>query len=397
MTSCPPILVLTTDAPLVTFLRQEYCGSVLSLSSADEGLTTSDAALILVDRDMVLLEQVQRTYPTVQTIFIQGAEMPHDAGLNDAVYAILRHPLPQHSTGLLLKRLALAAAAQTPEPVASMEERRVSPPAQPSDHEPGENGYEGDTPIEQQALELILRKEEDLNQQKYRFMTMVAHEFRTPLTIISSASEMMEHFWNELTEEEERGYLDKIRETVLHLKRILTQIEGVIHTNFQTLVFFPTEFDLIDLCEEIIQRVSQRTRLPSKSRIVFTTRDMPRRVRLDKEKVSIIIEQLLLNALKFSSVERPVLLTLSMQKHNLIIEVRDEGIGIPAEDVDHIYELFFQGSNIGAIGGKGRGMGLKFVRDSVRAHDGRIEVQSSLNKGTTFTVTLPWQPIKRIQ
>jgi two-component system phosphate regulon sensor histidine kinase PhoR len=92
-----------------------------------------------------------------------------------------------------------------------------------------------------------------------------------------------------------------------------------------------------------------------------------------------------------------VLLTLSMDTHNLIIRVQDEGIGIPADETEQIYELFYQGSNIGAIGGKGRGMGLKFVRDSVRAHDGKIEVQSTLNKGTTFTVTLSPQPIKRIQ
>ena len=377
MTSCPPILVLTADALLVTFLRQEYCGSVLSMSSPDESLSTTEAVLILVDRDLALMEEIQRTHAAAHKVFIQSADMPYDTGVSENMYAVLRHPLPPHSTGLLLKRLALA----------------VPIPQSAEDEE----GLESDAPLEQQALELILRKEEDLNQQKYRFMTMVAHEFRTPLTIISSASEMMEHFWNQLTEEEERGYLEKIRGTVLHLKRILTQIESVIHTNFQTLVFFPTEFDLIDLCEEIIQRVSLRIKSQSKMRVVFAEHDMPRRVRLDREKVGIIIEQLLLNALKYSAPDRSVLLTLSMETHNLVIEVRDEGIGIPPEDIEHIYELFFQGSNIGAIGGKGRGMGLKFVRDSVRAHDGRIEVESVIQKGTTFTVTLPWQPIKRIQ
>jgi len=347
------------------------------MSSPDESLSTTEALLILVDRDLALMEEIQRTHAAAHKVFIQSADMPYDTGVSENMYAVLRHPLPPHSTGLLLKRLALA----------------VPIPQSAEDEE----GLESDAPLEQQALELILRKEEDLNQQKYRFMTMVAHEFRTPLTIISSASEMMEHFWNQLTEEEERGYLEKIRGTVLHLKRILTQIESVIHTNFQTLVFFPTEFDLIDLCEEIIQRVSLRIKSQSKMRVVFAEHDMPRRVRLDREKVGIIIEQLLLNALKYSAPDRSVLLTLSMETHNLVIEVRDEGIGIPPEDIEHIYELFFQGSNIGAIGGKGRGMGLKFVRDSVRAHDGRIEVESVIQKGTTFTVTLPWQPIKRIQ
>jgi len=343
--------------------------------SAGEGLPATDAALILIDQNLSLLHDVQRTHPAARVVFIQGAHMPYDVGVGEDVYAVLRHPLAPRSTGHLLQRLAMAIDSAEP-PVSEIE---------------------SDTPLEQQALEMILRKEEDLNQQKYRFMTMVAHEFRTPLTIISSASEMMEHFRNQLTDEEERGYLEKIRETVLHLKRVLIQIESVIHTNFQTLVFFPTEFDLMTLCEDLIQRVVLRMKGQSRERIVFMAHDIPPRVRLDKEKVGIIIEQLLLNALKFSPADRPVLLTLSMETHNLVIKVQDEGIGIPAEEIDHIYELFFQGSNIGAIGGKGRGMGLKFVRDSVRAHDGSIEVQSVLNKGTTFVVTLSWQPIKRIQ
>lgn len=374
MTSCPPILVLTRNTDLVTFLRQDYCGSILALASIENSLPVTDVALILVDQDLDVLHEIEHTYIAARVVFLQGEEMPYEAGLNDHVYAVLRHPLPPQSTGHLLKRLALLAQQS------------------PRFHDDSDE----DTSLEQQALEMILRKEEDLNQQKYRFMTMVAHEFRTPLTIISSASEMMEHFWKQLSETEERGYLEKIRETVLHLKRVLTQIEGVIHTNFQTLVFFPTEFDLKALCEEIIERVSQRMK-SSKGRVVFKTHDIPPRVRLDREKVGIIVEQLLVNAFKFSAADRPILLTLSMETHNLVIEVGDEGIGIPPDDIEHIYELFFQGSNIGAIGGKGRGMGLKFVRDSVRAHDGRIEVHSVLNKGTTFTVTLPWQPIKRIQ
>ena len=107
MTSCPPILVLTDDALLVTFLRQEYCGSVLSMASPDERLSTTEAILILVDRDLALLEEVQRTHVAAHKVFIQSADMPYDAGISENIYAVLRHPLPPHSTGLLLKRLAL--------------------------------------------------------------------------------------------------------------------------------------------------------------------------------------------------------------------------------------------------------------------------------------------------
>jgi signal transduction histidine kinase len=100
-----------------------------------------------------------------------------------------------------------------------------------------------------------------------------------------------------------------------------------------------------------------------------------------------IFSNLLSNAAKYSPEGGKIEMTINQNQQQLIIEICDEGIGIPLEEVDKIFDSFYRTKNTGTI--EGTGLGLAIVKRSVNLHGGEIKVKSELNKGTTFTVTIP--------
>jgi chemotaxis family two-component system sensor kinase Cph1 len=100
-----------------------------------------------------------------------------------------------------------------------------------------------------------------------------------------------------------------------------------------------------------------------------------------------IISNLISNAVKYSSAERPVQLTLQYVDTAWELAIRDHGIGIPEADLSHLFEPFHRSSNVGTI--SGTGLGLVIVKDSVELHGGTVSVESQLGAGTTVTVRIP--------
>jgi signal transduction histidine kinase len=139
------------------------------------------------------------------------------------------------------------------------------------------------------------------------------------------------------------------------------------------------------LAKRIVSDVSRVTNNTHSIAMVAECEDCEYNV--DSRLVSHILTNLLSNAVKYSKKDTEVGLHIAEEDGMLVFRVVDQGIGIPAHDLQNIYDLFFRGSNIGAVGG--RGIGLKIVKDSVDVHRGVIEVESKVGKGTTFTVRLP--------
>jgi signal transduction histidine kinase len=263
----------------------------------------------------------------------------------------------------------------------------VSHNGQPCQRNNASMTTQDDRSSDHDVFEIILRKEQELNQLKQRFMTMAAHEFRTPLTVIASASEMLLEFGSDMSPEEQRNYLVSIRERVQHLKRTLAEIERLIHADYQTFDLKPEPVDVVALCHEAVEALRVNNRIAHMIQVEVI--DPPCSGLLDPDKVRYIVDELLTNAIKFSSPDQPIELEVRCEYHTVYLTVTDLGIGVPTKEQSRLFDLFFQGSNIGAIGGKGRGMGLKLVRDYVQAHQGKIHVVSVENEGTQVTVMLP--------
>jgi len=109
-----------------------------------------------------------------------------------------------------------------------------------------------------------------------------------------------------------------------------------------------------------------------------------------------ILSNLLINAVKYSPQNPLIDFSLSLKQGNLIFQVRDRGIGIPENDLAHLFEPFHRGSNVGDI--DGRGLGLSILKHCVDLHQGTITVDSKINQGTTVTMAIPyWTEINQLE
>jgi signal transduction histidine kinase len=239
---------------------------------------------------------------------------------------------------------------------------------------------------EAKNLDLETSKLRSMESLHRRFMMMAAHEFRTPLTIISTANELMYEHYDQMSAEAHRSYLQDIRDQIRALREMLTEIESIARDEYISKDFSPQPTNVVDLSREVIQEIFDYGR---KVREIGFDNKLRSAIQVvDRRLLGHILSQLLQNAVKFSRPDGEVVLTLNDTTEGaLIISVNDHGIGIPADDLPHIYDAFVRGSNIGAI--SGRGIGLKIVMDCVYAHQGSIDVRSTVGRGTQFTVTLP--------
>ncbi|MCU0496652.1 MAG: ATP-binding protein [Anaerolineae bacterium] len=239
--------------------------------------------------------------------------------------------------------------------------------------------------VERERLSVALEKERELTQLRNRFMTMAAHEFRTPLTVISTACELIIDYYDELTPERRIEYLHSIRGRIKYLRDMLTEIESVAREEYISMEFHPTPVVLPVICQRIIDDVREAY-VAQHTIKLNAPPDAPAKW-VDERLFTYILTNLLSNAIKYSKKNATIEVKLRYLPQEILLEVSDQGIGIPSEDQTKIFELFYRGANIGAVGG--RGVGLKIVRDCVEVHRGTIEIESQVGVGSTFRVRLP--------
>jgi len=259
--------------------------------------------------------------------------------------------------------------------------------------------YEGNVAdiTERKQAETEIRKaletEKELNQLKSRFVSMISHEFRTPLTTILAASEALECYGDRWGEEKKKLYLKRIQNTVQQMSVLLSEILILARSEAQKLPFNPAPVDLEGFCRDLVEEMQLNLQanqtlefhvLPAKEE----SRD--RLPRMDEQLLRHIFSNLLSNAIKYSPPGGKIELTLTTDRDRAICTVEDEGIGIPPEDRKHLFESFHRAKNVGTV--PGTGLGLTIVQRSVELQQGTITVETELGKGTKFTVILPLEP-----
>lgn len=150
----------------------------------------------------------------------------------------------------------------------------------------------------------------------------------------------------------------------------------------------PTSLDLVQYCHHLIEDVEMD--LNHQHPISFTSQFTSIPCNMDKKLLGYILSNLLLNASKYSPANSTIQFILSCQQQRAVLEIQDQGIGIPPEDIPHLFESFHRAQNVGNI--LGTGLGLAIVKNCVDTHQGEISVTSQLGVGTTFTLTLPLNP-----
>ena len=230
-----------------------------------------------------------------------------------------------------------------------------------------------------------LQREKELGELKSRFVTNTSHEFRTPLTAILSSSELLEHYRHQWTEEKQTIHIHRIQKSVKHMTQLLNDILIIGKAEAGRLEFKPKLLNLAQFCRELAEELQLNSQ--NNHKICLNYQSKCTQVFLDEKLLRHILTNLLANAMKYSPGESTINFFVACQDSQAIFNVQDQGIGIPEEDQIHLFESFHRATNVGNI--QGTGLGLSIVKKCVEVHGGDIWVNSQVDQGTTFTLTLP--------
>lgn len=249
-------------------------------------------------------------------------------------------------------------------------------------------GISTDITTRKQAEAEVLRaleREKELNELKSRFISTTSHEFRTPLTTILGSTELLEHSSHRWTDEKKQKHYSQIRAAVQHMTQLLDDVLTISKSEAGKLPFNPIWLDLEGFCRRLVDEMQSTTR--NYHPIHFTCSGKLLTAEADEKLMRQILQNLLSNAIKYSPAQSPIAFTLTCTEEMAMFQIRDQGIGIPQADLQHLFESFHRANNVGTIAGTG--LGLAIVKRAVELHGGEILVESELGAGTQFTVQIP--------
>lgn len=233
-------------------------------------------------------------------------------------------------------------------------------------------------------LHQALEQAKQLSELRAYFVSMVCHQFRTPLNIVSFSNSLLKRHIDEWTEEKTRPLLDHIQTAVEQLSHMLDDILLLAKAEAAKLNFDPQPLDLGEFCRELLAQMQLSS---NHNPIQFVSSGNCLIAWIDKKLLEPILNNLLDNAIKYSPIGSVVDLKLTCEFGKVFFQIKDQGIGIPVADQQRLFEPFYRGSNIAHI--PGTGIGLSIVKTLVDLHGGQITVVSEVDVGTTFTVMLP--------
>jgi PAS domain S-box-containing protein len=230
-----------------------------------------------------------------------------------------------------------------------------------------------------------LAREKELSALKSSFVSMVSHEFRTPLGIILSSAEILQDYFEQLPAEDRRSQLDSIRKNTKRMAELMEEVLVLSRFDAGKMDCKPAPLDVASCLRRIVDEILSATNRVCPIELTVSA-DVPEGA-ADERLLRHIVTNLITNAVKYSGAGTPVGLVASRNGHDLILEVTDRGIGIPDEDRRWLFNAFHRGRNVGDR--PGTGLGLVIVQKSAQLHGGRIRVDSKVDEGTTITVALP--------
>ncbi|HED36780.1 MAG TPA: PAS domain-containing sensor histidine kinase, partial [Ignavibacteria bacterium] len=234
-----------------------------------------------------------------------------------------------------------------------------------------------------------LEKEKELNDLKSKFISMVSHEFRTPLTVIQSSAQLIERNINRWDIDKEISYLHIIENSIKNMTNMLNEVLTLSRLDIGKTKVKLQEINLKILIKNIIKNFQSvdndnhliKVNFPGECKTCV----------LDEKFMRHIITNLLSNALKYSPHGTDIILSVACNENGTNLRITDHGIGIPEKDQKHLFEPFHRAENVANI--HGTGLGLSIIKNYVQLMHGAIKVESKIGEGTTFIINIPVQEI----
>ncbi|MDB6110244.1 MAG: Multi-sensor signal transduction histidine kinase, partial [Pedosphaera sp.] len=238
-------------------------------------------------------------------------------------------------------------------------------------------------------LHRTLAREKELGQLKGNFVSMVSHEFRTPLGVIMSSAEILASYFDQLEANERLAHLESIQKNTRRMANLMEEVLLFSTVEAGKMDFRPAPLKLEGFCRRLTEDLLAAT--GRKCPILFTGRSLPAAALADERLLRHIFTNLLTNAVKYSKPGLAVHFEIARDGTEALCRVRDEGIGIPEADLEWLFKAFHRGGNVGNA--PGNGLGLVIVKRCVELHGGQIIVESVVGKGTAVTVRVPAFPV----
>lgn len=249
-----------------------------------------------------------------------------------------------------------------------------------------------DITVQHQAekeIRLALAKEKELRELKSRFISVASHELRNPLTSLLACTEMLEHYSDRLRPEKRAEFFQRIRDSIETMTLLVNDVLIYSKAEENRVEIKSSRISLEAFCRGLVDEFNLIN--PAESPTVHfewtcgCTMSNPY-VEIDQKLLRHILQNLLSNAIKYAPGTSQVAFVVVCKPGNFWIEIRDQGIGIPAEDLPYLFEPFHRASNTGPI--SGTGLGLAIVKQYVDLLGGTISVKSEVGQGTVFSLFL---------
>lgn len=240
-----------------------------------------------------------------------------------------------------------------------------------------------------------LKKENErlqsINSVKSDLISISAHQLRTSLSAIKWMIKMfLDKDLGELSSEQE-NFLLKMSASNERMIQLVNNMLSLNHTEDTALLFNFEQIDVNKLLEETLFEFAGESHKKGIELIYLNREEKISEIKCDKEMIRVVLQNLIENAIKYSTNGDKVFVSAKINSNMLEISVRDTGIGIESKDQGHIFDKFYRTENAKNKDSIGSGLGLFTAKKIIEQHKGRIWFESEIDKGTTFTVVLPIQ------
>ena len=386
----PYILIVDDDKTLLQALPQ-----ALSLRIKDIAIDCADSAFAALDLigqhdydavvsdikmpgmdGLTLLAKIKELRPNTPTLLITGHGEHNLAvqALRGGAYDFIQKPIDRdYFVAALLRAIQMhQLQRQVTEQQHALEQYAASL----------------EETVEKRTRELL-----KANAAKDEFLSIASHELKTPLASLKGMTQLL-HRKLERQGSPEIGNIANMERSIRRMELLVNDLldTSVIETGMLTL--HCQRYDLLALCQNVVDEYAT----VSEQQVIFNGSDDPLPVEVDADRLSQVIINLLSNARKYSPSGSPISVTVERVGNEGIITVQDTGVGIPAEMLPHIFERFYRvpGIQVQAGSSFGLGLGLYISHKIVDRHGGRIEVQSTPDQGSSFSIVLPLVMSERI-
>jgi signal transduction histidine kinase len=236
-----------------------------------------------------------------------------------------------------------------------------------------------------QMLEEALEREKELGELKTSFVQMASHQFRTPLALIQSNAELLEIIAHSIGKEEVekcKKATDRITGAIASMTELMDDVLVLGKLTTGNVQYEPQDVDLVFFCEKLVREFNN---VPTDKRVInFVTTGEPYKVWLDPKLLTQSLSNLISNAFKYSFGKENPELTIHFKPKELVLSIKDYGIGIPKEELLKLFQPFFRANNVIEI--KGTGLGLSIAKEYVEINKGQIEAKSKSGEGSCFEI-----------